>query len=134
MSRLVTPYLNAHSAVKSLSVAAKTAANTPRNMTAPSAVSRDHEEISMGDVAVLLKILPTDVELDINALKNEVVNKVKPLCEVNKVEIIEVGFGLKAIKLQVIVPDQEGKIDQVEQTISGVEGVGQVDTEEVTLV
>ncbi len=134
MSRLVTPYLNAHSAVKSLSVAAKTAANTPLNMTAQNAVSRGHEEILMGDVAVLLKILPTDVELDINAIKNEVVNKVKPLCEVNKVEIIEVGFGLKAIKLQVIVPDQEGKIDQVEQTISGVEGVGQVDTEEVTLV
>ena len=134
MSRLVTPYLNAHSAVKSLSGAAKTAANTPQSMTAQNAVSRGHEEISMGDVAVLLKILPTDVELDINALKNEVVNKVKPLCEVNKVEIIEVGFGLKAIKLQVIVPDQEGKIDQVEQTISGVEGVGQVDTEEVTLV
>ncbi|MCL4337591.1 MAG: elongation factor 1-beta [Candidatus Thermoplasmatota archaeon] len=88
----------------------------------------------MGDVAVLLKILPTDVELDINVIKDEVVKKVKPLCEVNNVEINEVGFGLKAIKLQVIVPDQEGKIDQVEQTISSVDGVGQVDTEEVTLV
>ncbi len=103
-------------------------------MTAPNAVSRDHEGISMGDVAVLLKILPTDVELDINVIKDEVVKKVKPLCEVNNVEINEVGFGLKAIKLQVIVPDQEGKIDHVEQTISSVDGVGQVDTEEVTLV
>ncbi len=88
----------------------------------------------MGDVAVLLKILPTDVELDIDALKENVIGKVKPLCEINKVEINEVGFGLKAIKLQVIVPDQEGKIDLVEQAISSVEGVGQVDTEEVTLV
>ena len=78
-------------------------------MTAQNAVSRGHEGNQMGDVAVLLKILPTDVELDINALKEDVVGKVKPLCEVNKVEINEVGFGLKAIKLQVIVPDQEGK-------------------------
>ncbi len=88
----------------------------------------------MGDVAVLLKILPTDVELDIDALKDKVVGSVKPMCEVNKVELQEIGFGLKAIKLQVIVPDEEGKIDKVEQTISSVEGVGQVDTEEVTLV
>lgn len=88
----------------------------------------------MGDVAVLLKILPTDVELDIEALKSKVVDDVKPLCEVNKVELQEIGFGLKAIKLQVIVPDEEGRIDKVEQAISSVEGVGQVDTEEVTLV
>ena len=88
----------------------------------------------MGDVAVLLKILPTDVELDIEALKEKVVGSVKPMCEVNKVELQEIGFGLKAIKLQVIVPDEEGKIDKVEQTISSIEGVGQVDTEEVTLV
>ncbi len=88
----------------------------------------------MGDVAVLLKILPTDVELDIEALKEKVVESVKPLCEVNKVELQEIGFGLKAIKIQVIIPDEEGKIDKVEQTISSVEGVGQVDTEEVTLI
>lgn len=88
----------------------------------------------MGDVAVLLKILPTDVELNIESLKDAVVDKVKPICEVNKVEINEVGFGLKAIKLQVIVPDEEGKIDQIEEALTSVEGVGQVDTEEVTLV
>lgn len=103
-------------------------------MTAPNAVSRDREGISMGDVAVLLKILPTDVELDIEAVKTDVVGKIKPICEVNKVEINEVGFGLKEIKLQVIVPDEEGKIDQVEKAIASVNGVGQVDTEEVTLV
>ena len=103
-------------------------------MTAPNAAFRGHKAIPMGDVAVILKILPTDVELEIEHIKDQVLAKVKPICEINKVEINEVGFGLKAIKLQVIVPDQEGKIDQVEQAISSVEGVGQVDTEEVTLV
>ncbi len=88
----------------------------------------------MGDVAVSLKILPADVELDAEALKNKVADAVRPICEINKVELQEIGFGLKAIKLQVIMPDEEGKIDKVEQTISSIEGVGQVDTEEVTLV
>lgn len=88
----------------------------------------------MGDVAVLLKVLPTDAELNIEALKDEVIGKLKPICEINRVEIQEIGFGLKAVKIQVIVPDEEGRIDKVESTISSIEGVGQVDTEEVTLV
>lgn len=114
--------------------AARTAENIRQSMTAPSVDSRDRKGISMGDVAVLLKILPTDVELDVESLKSKIVDGLKAMCEVNKVEIQEIGFGLKAIKLQVIVPDEEGKIDQVEQVIAAVEGVGQVDTEEVTLV
>ena len=114
--------------------AAKTAENTQQSTTAPIAVFRDLKGIEMGDVAVLLKILPTDADLDVESLKEKVVGSIKPICEINKVEIQEIGFGLKAIKVQVIVPDEEGKIDKVEQTISSVEGVGQVDTEEVTLV
>lgn len=115
-------------------VAARTAENTLQSMTAPNADFRDRKVVLMGDVAVLLKILPVDVELDIEALKNNIVENVKPLCEVNKVELQEIGFGLKAVKLQVIVPDEEGRIDKVEQVITSLEGVGQVDTEEVTLV
>lgn len=113
---------------------ARTAESIPQSMTAPSANSRDLKGIIMGDVAVLLKVLPTDVELNTETLKESVVKAVESLCEVNKVEIQEIGFGLKAIKLQVIVPDEEGRIDKVEQAISSVDGVGQVDTEEVTLV
>ncbi len=134
MSSQVTQYSNAPSVEKNLSGAAKIAGNILQSMNVQSVHSRDHELISMGDVAVLLKILPTDVELNIESLKDAVVDKVKPICEVNKVEINEVGFGLKAIKLQVIVPDEEGKIDQIEEALASVEGVGQVDTEEVTLV
>lgn len=103
-------------------------------MTAPSADSRDRRVIVMGDVAVLLKVLPTDADLDIDSLKEKILESVKPLCEINKTEILEIGFGLKAVRIQIIVPDEEGKIDKVEQAISSVEGVGQVDTEEVTLV
>ncbi len=134
MSSQVTQYSNAPSVEKNLSGDAKIAGNILQSMNVQSVHSRDHELISMGDVAVLLKILPTDVELNIESLKDAVVDKVKPICEVNKVEINEVGFGLKAIKLQVIVPDEEGKIDQIEEALASVEGVGQVDTEEVTLV
>ena len=88
----------------------------------------------MGDVAVVLKVLPEDTEIPVEKLRDQINKAIKGLCEINKVDIEEIGFGLKAIKFQVIVPDEEGKIDRVEAAISGISGVGQVDAEDVTLV
>ena len=88
----------------------------------------------MGDVAVVFKILPTDSDIDVEKMKDSVQNEVKNVCEINKIELQEIGFGLKAVRLEIIVPDEEGKIDAVESKIASVEGVGQVDTEDVTLI
>lgn len=88
----------------------------------------------MGDVAVVLRVLPSDADVDIEALRTSITDKLKLICEVNRTEVQEIGYGLKAMKFQIIVPDEEGRIDRVEETISSVEGVGQVDAEDVTLV
>ena len=88
----------------------------------------------MGDVAVTLKVLPSETDIEIENLRNTVVEKINPICKVNLTDVEEIGFGLKAIKLQIVVPDEEGRIDKVEGTIASIPGVGQVDTEEVTLI
>ncbi len=88
----------------------------------------------MGEVCVVFKVLPEDSDMNIETLENGIVHKIKGICEVNKVTIDDIGFGIKALKIQVVVPDEEGKIDSVEQAISSVPGVGQVDSEDVTLV
>ena len=88
----------------------------------------------MGDVAVVFKILPGDAETDMKKLSSDVREKIKGLCEINKIEMQEIGFGLSAIRLEVIVPDEEGKITAVEDILGKIDGVGQVDTEDVTLV
>ena len=88
----------------------------------------------MGDVAVVLRVLPSDADVDIEALRTSIKDKLELICEVNKTEVQEIGYGLKAMKFQIIVPDEEGRIDRVEEAISSVEGVGQVDAEDVTLV
>jgi elongation factor 1-beta len=88
----------------------------------------------MGDVAVVFKILPGDAETDMKKLSSDVREKIKGMCEINKIEMQEIGFGLSAIRLEVIVPDEEGKITRVEDVLGKIDGVGQVDTEDVTLV
>jgi elongation factor 1-beta len=88
----------------------------------------------MGDVAVVLKILPSDSDVNVTSMMTAVKQALKGICELNKIEEQEVAFGLKAIRLEVIVPDEEGKIGLVESRLQSVDGVGQVDTDEVTLV
>ena len=88
----------------------------------------------MGDVAVVFKILPGDAETDMEKLSSDIREKIKGMCEINKIEMQEIGFGLSAVRLEVIVPDEEGKITKVEDVLGEIEGVGQVDTEDVTLV
>ena len=67
-------------------------------------------------------------------LSADIREKIKGMCEINKIEMQEIGFGLSAVRLEVIVPDEEGKITKVEDVLGEIEGVGQVDTEDVTLV
>jgi elongation factor 1-beta len=88
----------------------------------------------MGDVAVVMRILPEDADRDINAIMGAAKDRLKDKCTINKVEVQEVAFGLKAVRLEIIIPDEEGKIDSVEAVLSGIDGVGQVDTEDMTLV
>ncbi len=88
----------------------------------------------MADVIVVLKILPSDSDLDLDKLKSSVESTVSKLGTVNKIGLEEIAFGLKAIRLELIIPEEEGKIGAVEESLQSLDGVGQVDTEEVTLV
>ena len=88
----------------------------------------------VGDVAVVMRILPEDADRDINTIMSAAKEKLKGKCTLNKVEVQDVAFGLKVVRLEIIIPDEEGKIDSVEAALSGIDGVGQVDTEDMTLV
>ena len=88
----------------------------------------------MGDVMVQLRILPESVDINLDALKNDIKNAIDKLCNINEIKEEEIGFGLSALMFSVIVPDEEGKIDLVENAISSVKGVSQVDTRDVTLI
>ncbi len=88
----------------------------------------------MGDVAVVFKILPEDAETDMSALESSVRDVISGICEVNKMTIEEIAFGLKAIRLEAIMKDEEGQIGKVEDLIREIPGISQIDTEDVTLV
>ncbi len=88
----------------------------------------------MGRVFMKLRLMPRDVDVDLQALK-EKVNSVRP----EKVEIVDFGiqpiaFGLKALLVAAVMPDEEGIGDRLIEELQGIDDVESVEIEAQELV
>ncbi len=84
----------------------------------------------MGDVALILKIMPESPDVDREALK-AAIRAAVPAQEIREEPI---GFGLVALKTVVVVPDKAGAPDEVESALQNLKGVGSAEIIENTLV
>ena len=82
----------------------------------------------MGKVAVSIRIMPETPEVDLESVKNEIAKKV----QLNDAKIEPLAFGLKALKILVVVPDSS--FDGLENEIRSVKGVSEVEVESSTLI
>ncbi|MCX8163545.1 MAG: elongation factor 1-beta [Candidatus Micrarchaeota archaeon] len=75
----------------------------------------------MGDVLVRFSIMPEDME-HFETLKENILKKVKSISIIKKYDIKEqdIAFGMKSIILNVVVPDDAGGADLIEQKLSEV--------------
>ena len=111
---------------------ASNAGNIQQNMNARNAGLKGRD--TMGDVMVQFRVLPVSVDVNLTDLKKAITENIEKLCKINEVKEEEIGFGLSALLFSIIIPDEEGKIDSVENAISSVKDVSQVDTRDVTLI
>jgi len=82
----------------------------------------------MGDVAVSLKIMPESPDTDLERVKEEISKKV----EVKDSKIEPLAFGLKALKILIIVPDEGMK--NIENEIKSINGISEVEIESSTVI
>jgi translation elongation factor aEF-1 beta len=57
--------------------------------------------------------------------------EIEKLCKVQAFNEEDVGFGIKALKVNLLMADSEGGMDQLEDKIKGIEKVSQVEVESV---
>ena len=88
----------------------------------------------MGDVLVTYKIMPDGVDVDFEKMKSEIRDKIGNLGKIAEFDIQPIAFGLKALMLKVIVKDEGGITDKLEELLSSVNNVQGVVAEEVTLI
>lgn len=113
-------------------VDASSAASTQQIMSARNVALRGRD--IMGDVLVVFRVLPEDVDNDLSRLESKIREKLNGVCKINDIKTEEIGFGLKALNVQAIMPDEEGMADRVESILAGIEGVSQVDTKDISLI
>jgi elongation factor 1-beta len=85
----------------------------------------------MGDVAAQIKVMPQEPEIDLDDLEDRLEAVLPEGAEINGVDSDDVAFGLVALLPTVIVPDEAGGTEAVEEAFADVDGVESVSVEEV---
>ena len=83
----------------------------------------------MARVIITLKIMPEDVEVDLEGLFQKIKEVIPEGTDVRAHEIVPIAFGLKAIRMNVARDESLGGTDDIEAAISALDGVSQVEVE-----
>ena len=86
----------------------------------------------MGKVAAEVKVMPTSPEVDLDELQETLESVLPEGAEISGFDRDDVAFGLVALLPTVIVPDDAGGTEAVEEAFAGVENVESVSIEGVT--
>ncbi|RXK46715.1 elongation factor 1-beta [Halorientalis pallida] len=85
----------------------------------------------MGKVAAKIKVMPQSPDVDLDALQERLEQSLPEGAKINGFERDDVAFGLVALFPTVVVPDDAGGTDAVEEAFGTVEGVESVDVDSV---
>jgi elongation factor 1-beta len=88
----------------------------------------------MADVVMKLRIMPKDVETDLDSIFEEVQKVKGEKVEIRDKKIQPIAFGLKALLLMVVVPDEGSIGDEFVEGIRGIDDVESVEVESVELL
>ena len=91
---------------------------------------RGHD--TMGKVALKIRVMPDEAGIDMETFKENVVKVLPEYVQLVDAEEKPIAFGLKALIVQVIMPDQSP--DELLDKIRIVEKVENVEVEELSLI
>ncbi len=85
----------------------------------------------MGKVAASIKVMPESPEVDLDDLEGRLEQALPEGARINGFERQEVAFGLVALRPTVIVPDESGGTEAVEESFANLDVVESVDVDDV---
>ncbi len=90
--------------------------------------------MNMGKVATQVKVMPASPDIDLEELEDRLAAALPDGAELNDTAHDAVAFGLTAIIAMVVIPDDAGGTEAVEEAFAAVDGVESVSVENVTRI
>lgn len=88
----------------------------------------------MGNVMITYKIMPEGTESDLEKIKEEIETIVDEHGTFKGSNEEKVAFGLKAVIAKIVIPDEGGIVDKIEEKLEKIEDVQSVKSEDITLI
>ncbi len=88
----------------------------------------------MGKVAAEIKVMPTGDDVDLDDLEDRLTGALPEGATINEIRREDVAFGLVAVVPTVVVPDDTGGTEVVEEAFSELEHVQSVSVEGITRI
>ncbi len=83
----------------------------------------------MAKVVVSLKLLPSDVSVDLDALKIKIEKSLPKYASVHKFVEEPIAFGLVALIVHIVVPEETGGgLDEIEKVLKGMDEISEIET------
>jgi translation elongation factor aEF-1 beta len=87
----------------------------------------------MGEVIGLIRLMPDGVleDNEIEVILETIKTVIKEPVKLGRVEVKNIAFGLKGVDVTVSVPDSEGGLDDVVDTLSKIKKIDNVEVVDV---
>jgi len=80
----------------------------------------------LAKVVAQIKIFPTETTVDLGELRKKIESALPPQTSVARFDEEPIAFGLVALVARVIMPEEEGRMEEVEEALKSVESVGEI--------
>jgi elongation factor 1-beta len=82
----------------------------------------------LGKIVIAYKIFPAESTVDLELLKEKIKKKLADIAAIQQFAEEPIAYGLCALKVNMVLPEKEGILDETEKLMTDIEEVGQIQT------